>query len=146
MRPPLQQNCVDEEEGEIIEPEENHINLIGYDNEEDVFLTEEEQGFFSSDQTDTNYEDFEDYHLGFENAIMEIHNQYDLRRKKYLDSAKKDQIDTAIQKLPEITSKKTIENVNTMVKKAEQTKEKSANQTKTLVVLVPSPVTLRKPF
>ena len=107
-----------------MEPEENHINLIGYDNEEDVFLTEEEQGFFSSDQNDTNYEDSEDYHLGFENAIMEIHKQYDIRRKKHLESAKKDQIDAAVRKVPETTSKKTTENVNTIVKKAEANKGK----------------------
>lgn len=89
IRPPFQQNCVDEEEGEIIEPEESHINLIGSDNEDDVFLTKEEQGFFSSDQTDTNHEDFEDYCLGFENSIMEVHRQYFLRRKKNLDTPKK---------------------------------------------------------
>ena len=40
IRPPFQKNYVYEEEGEIIEHEENHINLIGSDNEEDVFLTE----------------------------------------------------------------------------------------------------------
>ena len=66
IRPPFQQNCVDEEEGEIIEPEESHINLIGSDNEDGVFLTEEEQVFFSSYQTDTNHEDSKDYRLGFE--------------------------------------------------------------------------------
>ena len=53
IRPPFQQNCVHEDEGEIIEPEESHINLIGSGNEEDVFLTKEEQGFFSLDQNDT---------------------------------------------------------------------------------------------
>ena len=39
IKPPFQKNCVDEEEGEIIEPEESHMNLIGSDNEEDFFLT-----------------------------------------------------------------------------------------------------------
>ena len=50
IRPLFQQNYVDqdEEEREIERLGENHVNLIGPDNEDDVFLTEEEQGFFSS--------------------------------------------------------------------------------------------------
>ena len=65
IRPPFQDNYVDEEGREFEEPEENHVNFIGSDNEGDVFFTEEEQGFFSSDQTKTNYEDSEDCKLGF---------------------------------------------------------------------------------
>ena len=65
IRPPFQDNYVDEEGRETEELEENHVNLIGSDNEGDVFLTEEEQGFFSSDQTETNYEESEYYQLGF---------------------------------------------------------------------------------
>ena len=57
------------------------MNLIGSDSETDVFLTEEEQGFFSSEQIENNHEDSEDYRLGFENAIMEVHKQYNLRSK-----------------------------------------------------------------
>ena len=50
IRPPFQQNYVDqdEEEREIEILGENNVNLIGSDSEDDVFLTEEEQGFFSS--------------------------------------------------------------------------------------------------
>ena len=46
---------------------------------------------------------------------MEIHKQYDLRSKKYLDSAKKDQIDVVVWKVPKNASKKTTKNINTMV-------------------------------
>ena len=35
--------------------EENHVNLIGSDSEGDAFLIEEEQGFFSSEQTENNH-------------------------------------------------------------------------------------------
>ena len=55
---------------------------------------------------------------------MEIHKQYDLRIKKYLDSAKKYLIDTAVWKLPKNTPEKTTENVNTMFKKYEANKGK----------------------
>ena len=64
---------------------EAHVNLIGSDSGDDVFLTEEEQGFFSDHSTNT-YEDSDDYILGFENAIMEVHKQYDLRRKRNVDN------------------------------------------------------------
>lgn len=47
IRPPFQENYVDEEERETKEMEENHVNLIDSYNEDDVFLTEEEQGMFS---------------------------------------------------------------------------------------------------
>ena len=40
IRPPFQDNYVDEERGEIEEPEEGHVKLIGSHNEGDVFLTE----------------------------------------------------------------------------------------------------------
>ena len=55
--------------------------MIGSNSETDVFLTEEEQGFFSSEKTEYNNEDSEDYILGFENDIMEVHKQYNLRSK-----------------------------------------------------------------
>ena len=62
------------------------MNLIGSDSGDDVFLTEEEQCFFSSDQNTNTYEDSDEYRLGFENAIMEVHKQYDLRSKGNVDN------------------------------------------------------------
>ena len=41
IRPPFQDNYVDEEERETEQTEESHVNLIGSDNEDDVFLTKE---------------------------------------------------------------------------------------------------------
>ena len=60
--------------------------MIGLDSGDDVFLTEEEQGFFSLEPEEDTYEELEDYRLGFENAIMEVHKQYDLRSKGNLDN------------------------------------------------------------
>ena len=77
---------------------ENHVNLIGSDSEDDVFLTEEKQGFFSSEQSENTYEDSEDYRLGFENAIMEVHKKYDLRRKGNLNNSKDKKTSTTIRK------------------------------------------------
>ena len=42
IRPPFQENYVDEEETKTKESEENHVNLIDSNNEVDVFLIEEE--------------------------------------------------------------------------------------------------------
>ena len=64
---------------------ESHVNLIGSDSGDDVFLTEEEQGFFFYQSTNT-YEYSDDYRLGFENAIMEVLKQYDLRSKGNIDN------------------------------------------------------------
>ena len=74
--------------------------MIGSNNEGDVFLTEEEQGFFSSNQTETNYEDSQDYQLGFQNSIMEVHKQYDLRRKNNQDISKKNKLEIVVRKTP----------------------------------------------
>ena len=60
---------------------ENHVNLIGSDSGDDVFLTGEEQGFFSLEKNENTYEESKDYRLGFENEILEVQKQYDLRSK-----------------------------------------------------------------
>ena len=69
--------------------EEDHVNVIGSDDEDNTFLTEEEQRMFFSKPNEKSYEDSKDYRLGFENAIMDFHRQYDLRRKKNQDVPKK---------------------------------------------------------
>ena len=45
IKPPFQDNYVDEGERDIEQPDESHLNLIGFDSEGEVFLTEEEQDF-----------------------------------------------------------------------------------------------------
>ena len=60
IRPPFNENYVDEVERDMELLDENHLNLIGSDSEGEVFLTKEEQVFFSSNQNEENYEDPED--------------------------------------------------------------------------------------
>ena len=49
-------------------------------NEDTVFLKEEEQGIYTPYEEESL--ESEDYKQGFENSIMEVHRQYDLRSKK----------------------------------------------------------------
>ena len=80
----------------------------------------------SSKPNEKSYEDSEDYKLGFENAIMEVHRQYDLRRKKNQDIPKTNQSNNVVRKTPEHIPKKTTENTNTMAKKVDLNKLKTS--------------------
>ena len=84
--------------------DKNDVNiprtLAPFSFEGDIFLTEEKQGLFSSDQAETNYEDSENYNLGFENAIMEVHMKYDLRSKNNQETSKRSQRYIAVRKTP----------------------------------------------
>ena len=82
VRPPFNENYVDEDERDAKPIDESHLNLISSDNESEVYLTKEEQAFFSPNQNETNYEDPEDPAIDFQNAIIEAHRQYHLRSRK----------------------------------------------------------------
>ena len=146
IRPPFQQNYVDQyqEDRELERLEESHVKLIGSDSGDDVFFTEEEQGFFSYDQNTNTYEDFDDYRLGFENAIMEVHKQYDLRSKGNVENSKDKNTDTAVKKKIEIQPKKTAEKTNILDKKPDLTKTKVSNQMLNRVPLALQLVVLKK--
>jgi hypothetical protein len=47
IRPPLQENYVDEGEEIIEELDDIHINLMGVNDNDSIFLTQEEHDFFS---------------------------------------------------------------------------------------------------
>ena len=64
-RPPFNENYVEEDDRDTEPIDENHLNLIGSDKESEVYLTEEEQAFFSPNQDETNYEDLEDPSIDF---------------------------------------------------------------------------------
>ena len=113
-----------EEDDRDTEPiDENHLNLIGSDNESEVYLIEEEQAFFSLKQDETNYEDLEDPAIDFQNAIIEAHRQYDLRSRKNQDSSKKGSSDTI--KTPDTFLKKEVDSNKIMVNKTDQNKDKA---------------------
>ena len=55
-----------EEDDRDTEPvDESHLNLVGSDNESEVYLTAEEQELCSPNQDETNYEDLDDPALDF---------------------------------------------------------------------------------
>lgn len=99
------------------------MNLIGSDNESEVYLTEEEQAFFSLNQDETNYEDLEDPAIDFQNAIVEAHRQYDLISRKNQDNSKKGSSDTV--RTPDTILKKAMDSKKIMVKKTDQNKDKA---------------------
>ena len=126
MRPPFQENYVDEVERDMEPLDENHLNLIGSDSEGEVFLTEEEQVFFSSNQNETNYEDPKDPEIGLQNNIMEVHRQYDLRSKKSQDKSKKGSSNTVVTKAPDTILKRTTDSNKIMSKITDQKKDKTS--------------------
>jgi hypothetical protein len=94
IRPPLQENYVDEG-GEVIEElEDTHINLMGIHDNEAIFLTQEEQELFLLNQTKVSEEAEDAEQQAFENAILEVHRQYNLRSKKTEGSSPKKTTET----------------------------------------------------
>ena len=75
MRPPFQQNMVDEEE-EHEEPEES-IHCLGEEDSE-IFLTKEEHDESSQLKAE---EEPSDFLKGYQHAIFEIQKQYNLRNR-----------------------------------------------------------------
>jgi len=145
IRPPFQDNYVDEEEREPGELKENHVNIIGSNDKDKNFLTKEEKRMFSSKPNEKSYEDSEDYKLGFENTILEVHRQYDLRRKKNQDVPKTNQSNTGVRKTPEHIPKRTTENTSTMAKKADLNKLKTSQPSNDSSYPSTSIVALKKP-
>lgn len=44
------------------------------------------QGLFLIAQTELDFEESDEYKQGFENSIMEVHRQYNIRRKNNIDT------------------------------------------------------------
>jgi hypothetical protein len=66
----------------IEELEDTHINLMGIHDNEAIFLTQEEQELFLLNQTKVSEEAEDAKQQAFENAILEVHRQYNLRSKR----------------------------------------------------------------
>jgi hypothetical protein len=56
IRPPLQENYVDDGEEVIDDLDDTHINLMGVHDEDSIFLTQEENELFLLSQTKVNEE------------------------------------------------------------------------------------------
>jgi ribonuclease HI len=124
IRPPLQENYADEG-GEVIEElEDTHINLMGIHDNEAIFLTQEEQELFLLNQTKVSEEAEDAEQQAFENAILEVHRQYNLRSKKTEGNSPKKTTETQkvveTKKTPEPSTEKTPEKTT-----AEKTPEKN---------------------
>jgi hypothetical protein len=67
---------------------------MGIHDDESIFLTQEEHEIFLLSQTEVNEEAEETEQQAFENAIMEVHRQYNLRTKKENDNPPKKVVET----------------------------------------------------
>ena len=71
---------------------------MGINDDETVFLTQEEQELFQLSLTELDSEESDDYKQGFENAIMEVHSKYNLRCKKTSDAPNKKTSENFVKK------------------------------------------------
>ena len=91
---------------------------MGINDDEIVFLTQEEQELFQLSQSELDSKESDDYKQGFGNAIMEFHRQYNIRSKKTSDTPNKNNsespakktFDTIVKKITENSSKKIVDN------------------------------------
>jgi L-rhamnose mutarotase len=141
IRPPLQENYTDEGEEIIEELDDTHINLMGVHDDESIFLTQEEQELFLLSQTEVNEEAEETEQQAFENSIMEVHRQYNLRSKKMNENPPKKATETKkiveTKKTSESSTKKVPERSNvespakrnpTILQRSNQTEVSSTSQ------------------
>jgi hypothetical protein len=112
----------------IEELEDTHINLMGIHDNKAIFLTQEEQELFLLNQTKVSEEAEDAEQKAFENAILEVHRQYNLRSKKTEGSSPKKTTETKkvveTKKTPDPSAKKTFEKTT-----AEKIPEKSKANT-----------------
>jgi hypothetical protein len=105
----------------IEELEDTHINLMGIHNNEAIFLTQEEQELFLLNQTKVSEEAEDVEQQAFENAILEVHQQYNLRSKNTEGSSPKKTFET----------KKVVETKNASKPSTEKIPEKSTTEVPT---------------
>jgi ribonuclease HI len=108
IRPLLQEKYADDE-GEVIEElEDTHINLMGIHDNEAIFLTQEEKELFLLNQTKVSGETEDAGQTAWEDAILEVHRQKNLRSKKTEGNSPRKTIETQklaeTQKTPEKTT------------------------------------------
>jgi hypothetical protein len=105
----------------IEEIEDTHINLMGIHDNEAIFLTQEEQELFLLNQTKVSEEAEHAEQQAFENAILEVHRQYNLWSKKTEGSSPKKTIEI----------KKTVKTKKSSKPSAEKIPEKSTAEVPT---------------
>ena len=83
---------------------------MGINDDETIFLTQEEQELFQISQTELDLEESDDYKQGFKNAIMEVHRKYNFRSKKTSDTPNKNNFENPAKKTSDTIVKKTLDN------------------------------------
>ena len=80
IRPPFQENYT--EASTSNEPtDDTHINLMGLNDEKQVFLTQEDQEDNDINQFQTKSGESFDFKQGYDTAVYEVHKQYKLRSR-----------------------------------------------------------------
>ena len=80
IRPPFQENYA--EASTSSEPtEDSHINLMGLNSEQQIFLTQEDQDDHDINQFQTKSGESFDFREGYDAAVYEVHKQYKLRSR-----------------------------------------------------------------
>ena len=101
--------------------------MLGVGDEDPTFFIEEKQATY------THYDDesleSEDYRLGFENSIMQVHEQYDLISKKIPETPKPKASEISIKKRSENIVKEVAKNNKTVVESSGKGKGKSTQTT-----------------
>jgi ribonuclease HI len=129
---------------QLEELDDTHINLMGVHDDEAIFLTQEEKELFLLSQTELNEEAEDTEQQAFENSIMEVHRQYNLRSKKTDENPPKKVTETKktveTKKTSEPSTKKIPEKGNvepptkrnpTILQRSTQTKVSSTNRPST---------------
>jgi len=102
IRPPFQENYV--ESSDLDDPKQDtQINLMGLDDQNLVFLSQDEEELHMLQQLQTQSGESFDYKQGYDSAIFEVHKQYNLRSKK--NAGPPDQTKKAMENQPKIRNK-----------------------------------------
>ena len=81
IKPPFQENYAEASTSD--EPtEDTQINLMGLNNEQQVFLTQEDQEAHILKQFQTQSGESFDFREGYDTTIYDVHKQYNLRRRR----------------------------------------------------------------
>jgi hypothetical protein len=111
---------------------------MGINDNDSIFLTQEEHDIFLLSQTEVDEEESEQQ--AFENAIMEVHRQYNLRSKKSNDNPTKKDFD--FKKTTDTPAKKVLDNPQRKTQRS-QPKEYLTLYQKQLKLMFPPPTTQR---
>lgn len=80
IRPPFQENYAEASSSKE-QMDDTHINFMGLNDEQQVFLSQEDQEDDDINQFQTKSGESFDFKQGYDTAVFEVHKQYKLRRR-----------------------------------------------------------------